>query len=92
MKSPSGSSRPVGTQRVCVVLLTVLTLASAAFAQTFSSGDKAKVKGTILSRKGDLVKIQDTKSGSAVWVKITDDTKIIRDKSKVAFIATKTWT
>ncbi len=85
MKSPSVSSRPVGTQRVCVVLLTVLTLASAAFAQTFSSGTKAKVQGTILSRKGDLVKIQDTKSGSAVWVKITDDTKIIRDKSKVAF-------
>ena len=85
MKSTSVSSRPVGTQRVCVVLLTVITLASAAFAQTFSSGTKAKVQGTILSRKGDLVKIQDTKSGSAVWVKITDDTKIIRDKSKVAF-------
>jgi len=85
MKSTSVSSRPVGTQRVCVVLLTVITLASAAFAQTFSSGSKAKVQGTILSRKGDLVKIQDTKTGSPVWVKITDDTKIIRDKSKVAF-------
>jgi outer membrane protein OmpA-like peptidoglycan-associated protein len=85
MKSTSVSSRPVGTQRVCVVLLTVITLASAAFAQTFSSGSKGKVQGTILSRKGDLVKIQDTKTGSPVWVKITDDTKIIRDKSKVAF-------
>ena len=85
MKSPSGSFRPVGTQRVCVVLLTIITLASAAFAQTFSSGDKAKVQGTILSRKGDLVKIQDTKTGSPAWVKITDDTKIIRDKSKIAF-------
>jgi len=85
MKSPSGSFRPVGTQRVCVVLLTIVTLASAAFAQTFSSGDKAKVQGTILSRKGDLVKIQDTKPGSPAWVKITDDTKIIRDKSKIAF-------
>src|ERR1700677_4599273 len=85
MKSPSGSFRPVGTQRVCVVLLTVFTLASAAFAQTFSAGAKAKVQGTILSRKGDLVKIQDTKTGSPAWVKITDDTKIIRDKSKVAF-------
>ena len=85
MKSTSVSFRPVGTQRVCVVLLTVITLASAAFAQTFSSGSKGKVQGTILSRKGDLVKIQDTKTGSPVWVKITDDTKIIRDKSKVAF-------
>jgi hypothetical protein len=63
MKSTSVSSRPVGTQRVCVVLLTVITLASAAFAQTFSSGSKGKVQGTILSRKGDLVKIQDTKTG-----------------------------
>src|ERR1700691_5580303 len=85
MKSPSGSFRPVGTQRVCVVLLTVITLASAAFAQTFSSGDKAKVEGTITSRKGDLIKIQDKKTGSPALIKITDDTKILRDKSKVAF-------
>jgi hypothetical protein len=85
MKSPIGSFRPVGTQRVCVVLLTVLTLASTAFAQTFSSGDKAKVKGTITSRKGDLIKIQDEKTGSPALIKITDDTKIVRDKSKIAF-------
>jgi outer membrane protein OmpA-like peptidoglycan-associated protein len=85
MKSPIGSFRPVGTQRVCVVLVTVLTLASTAFAQTFSSGDKAKVKGTITSRKGDLIKIQDEKTGSPALVKITDDTKILRDKSKIAF-------
>jgi outer membrane protein OmpA-like peptidoglycan-associated protein len=85
MKSPNGSFRPVGTQRACVVLLTVFTLASAAFAQTFSSGEKAKVKGTITSRKGDLIKIQDEKTGSPALVKITDDTKILRDKSKIAF-------
>jgi outer membrane protein OmpA-like peptidoglycan-associated protein len=84
MKSASGSFQPVGAQRVCVVLLTVLALASAGFAQ-ITSGEKAKVKGTITSRKGDLVKIQDDKTGSPVLVKITDDTKIVRDKSKVAF-------
>src|ERR1700722_2835371 len=84
MKSPSGSFQPVGAQRVCVVLLTVLALASAGFAQ-ITSGQKAKVKGTITSRKGDVVKIQDDKTGSPVLVKITDDTKIVRDKSKVAF-------
>jgi outer membrane protein OmpA-like peptidoglycan-associated protein len=56
-----------------------------AFAQTFTSGEKAKVKGTIVSRKGDLVKIQEEKTGSTALVKITDDTKIIRDKSKVSF-------
>ncbi len=85
MKSPSSSFRSVGTQRACVVLLTVITLTSAAFAQTFSSGEKAKVKGTIMSRRGDLIKIQDEKTGSSAVVKITDDTKIIRDKSKVSF-------
>ena len=42
MKSPSGSFRPVGTQRACVVLLTVITLASVAFAQTFTAGEKGK--------------------------------------------------
>ena len=84
MKLPNGSFQPVGAQRVCVVLLTVFALATAGFAQ-ITSGQKAKVKGQITSRKGDLVKIQDEKTGSPVLVKITDDTKIIRDKSKVAF-------
>ncbi len=84
MKLPNGSFQPVGAQRVCVVLLTVFALATAGFAQ-ITSGQKAKVKGQITSRKGDVVKIQDEKTGSPVLVKITDDTKIIRDKSKVAF-------
>jgi outer membrane protein OmpA-like peptidoglycan-associated protein len=85
MKSPSGSFQTMGAQRVCVVLLTIIALTSMAFAQTFTAGEKAKVKGTIMSRKGDLVKIQDAKTGSTALVKITDDTKIIRDKAKVAF-------
>ena len=85
MKSPSGSFTRVGTQRVCVVMLTIIALASAGFAQTFNSGEKGKVKGIIKSRSGDLVKVQDDKTGSMAVVKITDDTKILRDKSKVSF-------
>jgi hypothetical protein len=46
---------------------------------------EGKGKGTILSRNGDLVKVQNKKTGFVVMVKITDDTKILRDKSKVAF-------
>jgi hypothetical protein len=62
-----------------------MALASVGYAQTFTSGEKGKVKGTILSRSGDLVKVQDKKTGSPVVIKITDDTKILRDKNKVAF-------
>ena len=85
MKSWSGRLTRVGAQRVCAALLTVIALASVGYAQTFTSGEKGKVKGTILSRKGDLVKVQDKKTGSTATVKITDDTKILRDKHKVAF-------
>jgi outer membrane protein OmpA-like peptidoglycan-associated protein len=62
-----------------------MALASVGYTQTFTSGEKGKVKGTILSRSGDLVKVQDKKTGSPVVIKITDDTKILRDKHKVAF-------
>ena len=68
------------------VLLTVIALASVGLcADLHLPAKKAKVKGTIMSRKGDLVKVQDEKTGSLAVVKITDDTKIMRDKSKVGF-------
>jgi outer membrane protein OmpA-like peptidoglycan-associated protein len=85
MKSASSSFRRVGAQRLCAALLTVVVLTSVAYAQTFSSGEKGKLKGTIISRSGDLIKVQDAKTGSTAIVKITDDTKIIRNKSKVSF-------
>jgi outer membrane protein OmpA-like peptidoglycan-associated protein len=85
MKSASGCFTRVGAQRACAALLVVVALASVGFAQTFTSGEKGKVKGTIISRKGDLVKIQEEKAGTLAIVKITDDTKILRDKSKVSF-------
>jgi outer membrane protein OmpA-like peptidoglycan-associated protein len=84
MKSSSSNFTCV-PQRVCVVLLAAITLASVGYAQTFTSGEKGKVKGAIKSRSGDLVKVQDDKTGSMAVVKITDDTKIVRDKSKVSF-------
>jgi hypothetical protein len=84
MKPISNRFRRAGVQRLCRALLTVMTLASFAYAQTsFAPGEKAKVKGAIMSRKGDLVKVQDTKTGTSAIVKITDDTKIIRNKLKV---------
>jgi outer membrane protein OmpA-like peptidoglycan-associated protein len=85
MKATSGCFTHVAAQRACAALLAVVALASVGFAQTFTSGEKGKVKGPIISRKGDLVKVQDEKTGSSAIVKITDDTKILRDKSKVSF-------
>jgi outer membrane protein OmpA-like peptidoglycan-associated protein len=82
---PSRSCFTCAPQRVCAVLLAAIALASVGYAQTFTSGEKGKVKGVIKSRSGDLVKVQDDKTGSMVVVKITDDTKVLRDKSKVAF-------
>jgi hypothetical protein len=81
----SRNSFPCVPQRVFVVLLAVIALASAGYAQTFTAGQKGKVKGVIKSRSGDLVKVQDNKTGSLVVVKITDDTKVLRDKHRVVF-------
>ena len=85
MKLTSAKFGPSGATRLCAVLVAVFALANIGYAQTFTAGQKAKVKGAIISRKGDLVKVQDAKTGSIVVVKITDDTKIVRDKSKVSF-------
>jgi hypothetical protein len=84
MKLSSNKSTRV-PQRVCAVLLAVVVLASVGYAQTFTAGEKGKVKGAIKSRSGDLVKVQDDKTGSMAVVKITDDTKVLRDKHKLGF-------
>jgi outer membrane protein OmpA-like peptidoglycan-associated protein len=85
MKLLNSSFAPVRAHKVCAVLLAAIALASVGYAQTFTSGEKGKVKGAIKSRNGDLIKVQDDKTGSMAVVKITDDTKIVRDKSKVSF-------
>jgi outer membrane protein OmpA-like peptidoglycan-associated protein len=85
MRSSRSTFTFTAAHRVCVILLTITALASMSFAQTFTAGEKGKVKGTIKSRTGDLVKIQDDKTGSIALIKITDDTTIVRDKAKVSF-------
>jgi outer membrane protein OmpA-like peptidoglycan-associated protein len=85
MKPNSGKYRLlIKWSAVCVCLLPALTFVSAAAGQ-FNSGHKSKVKGTIVSRGGDLIKIQDKKSGSVEVLKVTDNTKIQRDKGKFEF-------
>ena len=46
---------------------------------------KTKVKGTIVSRNGDLVTIKDKKTGAKTVVDMTDITKIERKHGKVEF-------
>lgn len=54
-----------------------------------TSDQKAKIKGTITSRGGDLVKVKDQATGTNVIVVITDNTKIERKKGKIEFFRHK---
>src|SRR5215472_6355688 len=58
----------------CAVLLTSVV----ASGQHFEADKKAHVKGTIQSRKGDLVTIRDKKNGDLAVIDLTDNTKFER--------------
>jgi outer membrane protein OmpA-like peptidoglycan-associated protein len=81
----SSSSFKCRAQAALAVLLAAVAFATVSYAQTFTSGEKGSVKGDIKSRNGDLVNLQDSKTGSMAVVKITDDTKVLRDKSTFGF-------
>src|SRR5882762_1140051 len=68
-----------------IILLGSLEYASAANTPQIASDQKSKVKGTIVSRNGDVVNVKDKKLGSLVAVFITDNTKIERKHGKVEF-------
>jgi len=85
MKSSSFNFTRVWAQGTCAILLAGMALVSVGNAQQFTAGEKGKVKGEIISRKGDQLKVQDTKTGSLEVVAITDDTKLLRNKGTVVF-------
>jgi outer membrane protein OmpA-like peptidoglycan-associated protein len=64
----------------CLILLAGLGYVGVVHAFQFESGKKAKVKGAIVSRSGDLVKIRDKKADSVVVVDLTDSTQFERTK------------
>jgi len=70
---------------ICAVFVISLAWAARATAGQIASDQKAKVKGTIASRNGDLVTIKDKKSGTKTVVDITDDTKIERKHGTAEF-------
>lgn len=71
---------------VCFALLATLSFAAEGNMKQIPNGEKAKVKGKINSRNGDLVYVTDVKDGSNVAINITDSTKIDRKKAKHTFL------
>lgn len=70
MKSVSSNRIYLWSKRFGVILLIAMAIVAVGNAQQFSGGEKGKIKGQILSRKGDQVKVQDTKTGSLAVVVI----------------------
>jgi outer membrane protein OmpA-like peptidoglycan-associated protein len=70
----------------CLLILSCSVLARA---QQISSDQKAKVKGTIVSRNGDLVSLYDKKAGTKAIVDVTDTTLIERKHGKAEFFRHK---
>jgi outer membrane protein OmpA-like peptidoglycan-associated protein len=70
---------------LCAVFIVSLAWAARVNARQITSDQKAKVKGTIVSRNGDMVTIKDRKTGTKTVVDLTDDTKIERKHGKVEF-------
>jgi outer membrane protein OmpA-like peptidoglycan-associated protein len=69
----------------CTALVIALVSVATINADQIASDQKAKVKGTIVSRNGDLVTVRDKKAATTTVVDITDNTKIERKHGKVAF-------
>jgi len=54
-------------------------------ARQLSQGESAKVSGLILSRDGDLIRLDDKKTGEVIVITIEDTTKVERTKFKFPF-------
>src|SRR5271166_1190563 len=65
---------------VAAVCMCLLSTSSAAIWHKQAKEPKTKIKGVIVSRDGDLVKVQQKKSGSIRDVRITSTTKIEHDQ------------
>lgn len=64
----------------CLLLLGDVAYASTPNTSRIEAGKKDKVKGTIVSRNGDLLKIKEAKTGSIVVVSLSDSTTTERKK------------
>jgi len=62
-----------------------MSLLVTAESHSIENGKKAEIKGVIVSRSGDLVKIQQTKSGEVELVKLGDNTVVERERGLHSF-------
>lgn len=86
MKSkPHNWKRNVLLCASAAIFLTALAFALTHKTVQLAAGENAKVRGTILSRDGDLMRVLDKRSGDIVVVNLTDDTKIERKENPVLF-------
>lgn len=70
---------------ICAAFVIALSAVATSYASQIASDQKAKVKGTIVSRNGELVTVVDKKAGTKTVVDITDNTKIERKHGKAEF-------
>jgi len=75
----------VAERLICAALFVGVAVGTMTAGSSIGSGQKGKVKGTIVSRNGDLVTVNDKKTGTKTVVDLTDDTKIERTHGKVEF-------
>lgn len=71
---------------LCLILLASVAFAAAGNTKQIPSGQKAKIKGKINARNGDLVYVTDVKDGSSVAINVTDSTKVERKKGSHSFL------
>jgi outer membrane protein OmpA-like peptidoglycan-associated protein len=86
MTQQSGNRKGKAAERfLCAALFIGVAVGTMTAGANIGSGQKGKVKGTIVSRNGDLVTVNDKKTGTKTVVDLTDDTKIERTHGKVEF-------
>ena len=79
------SMRLTFVSTICLCLSAGASVIAAADSSLIASGQKATIKGVIVSRSGDLVKIQDKKSDAVEVVKLEEGTRIEREKGLRTF-------
>lgn len=71
---------------LCVMVLTALSFAAIGKMKQIPNGQKAKVKGKITSRNGDLIYVTDVVDHSTIAIRLTESTKIERKAAKHTFL------